>query len=53
MLVHVHINILDNINLADVVNQFVDMKDSRKQTFGHFSQNSNNICKIKLTLRYL
>ena len=39
MLVYVHINILDNINLADVVNQFVDMKDSRKQTYGHFSQN--------------
>ena len=39
MLVYVHINILDNINLADVVNQFVDMKDSRKQTIGHFSQN--------------
>ena len=32
MLVHVH-NILDNTNLADVLNQFLDRKDSRKQTF--------------------
>ena len=39
MLVHVHIDILDNINLADVANQFADRKDSRKQTSGHFSQN--------------
>ena len=30
MLVHVHKNILDNINLADVANEFVDRKDSRK-----------------------
>ena len=39
MLMHVHNNILDNINLADVANQFVDRKDRRKQTFGHLSQN--------------
>ena len=50
MLVHVHINIVDNINLADIANQFVDRKDSRKQTFGHLSQ--NYICENKLTLRY-
>ena len=30
MLVHVHKNILDNINLADVANEFVDRKDSCK-----------------------
>ena len=35
MLVHVHNNILDDINLADVANQFVDRKNSRKQTFRH------------------
>ena len=29
VLVHVHKNILDNINLADVANEFVDSKDSR------------------------
>ena len=40
MLVHVHKNILDNIRLADVANEFVDRKDSRKYTFRHFSQNS-------------
>ena len=39
MLAYIHINILDNINLADIANQFVDMKDNRKQTFEHFSQN--------------
>ena len=27
------------MNLPDVVNQFVDRKDSRKQTFKHISQN--------------
>ena len=50
MLVHVHINIVDNINLADFANQFVERKDNRKQTFGHFSQ--NYIYKIKLTPKY-
>ena len=30
ILVHVHKNILENINLADVANEFVDRKDSRK-----------------------
>ena len=39
MLVHVHINNPDNINLADVANQFVDRKYSRKQTFIYYSQN--------------
>ena len=39
MLVYVQIDILDNTNLADVVNHFVDLKDSRKQTFEHISQN--------------
>ena len=39
MLVHVHNNVLDNINLGDVANQFVDRKDRRKQTFRHLSQN--------------
>ena len=39
MLVHVLNNILDNINLADVANQFVDRQDRRKQTFRHLSQN--------------
>ena len=39
MLMHFHKNILDNINLADDVNQFVDRKDSHKQTVRHFSQN--------------
>ena len=37
ILVHVHGKILDNINLADVLNQFVDRKDSPKQTFRHLS----------------
>ena len=41
MLMHVHKNILDNINLAYVANEFVDRRDSRKQTFGHFSQNDS------------
>ena len=39
MLMHVHKNILDNIILADVTNEFVDRKDNCKQTFRHFSQN--------------
>ena len=51
MLVYVHINVLD-INLTDAPNQFVDMKDSRKQTFGIFLRIIHNICEIKLTLRY-
>ena len=37
MLAHVQNNILDNINLADVANEFVDRKDSRNKTFRHFS----------------
>ena len=41
MLVHVYKNILDNINLAliNVVNEFVNRKDSRKQKFRYFCQN--------------
>ena len=39
MLMHVHKNVLDNINLADVKKYFDDRKESCKQTFGHFSQN--------------
>ena len=39
MLMHVHKNILDNIILADITNEFVDRKESCKQTFRHFSQN--------------
>ena len=39
MLLHVHNNILDNTNLADIANQFVDKKDRYKQTFRHLSQN--------------
>ena len=39
MLMHVHNNILDHINLADAANHFVNRKDSRKQTFRHLSQN--------------
>ena len=37
MLVHFHINILNNISLGDVANQFVDRKHSRREKFGHFS----------------
>ena len=39
MLVHVDNNILDNINLAAVVNQFFDRKERHKQTFRYLSQN--------------
>ena len=39
ILVHVHNNILDNNYLPGVANQFVDRKDSRKQTFRGLSQN--------------
>ena len=34
---HIHTNILDNFNSADAANEFVDRKDSRKQTFRRFS----------------
>ena len=37
ILLHVHENILDNINLAAVANEFVHRKD--KQTFRYFFQN--------------
>ena len=42
MFIHVNKNMLHNINLADVSKDFFffsHRKDSRKQTFGHFSQN--------------
>ena len=38
MLVLFHNNILDKVNLAVVVNHFVNIKDRRKQTFRYFSQ---------------
>ena len=37
ILVYVDNNIWDNINLADVANQFVDRKNSPTQTIRHFS----------------
>ena len=52
LMVHVHKNILDNINLGYVANEFVDGIDSRKQTYRYFLRTIHNICKIKLTLRY-
>ena len=33
LMMHVHMNILDNISLADVAHDSIDRKDSRKQTF--------------------
>ena len=38
MLMHVDNNILDNINVAGVANEFFDRKDRHKQTFRHSSQ---------------
>ena len=53
MLMHLHTNILDNINLADVANEFVNRKDSRKQTFRQFFLKiTHNIRTIKFTLYY-
>ena len=49
MLGHIHKNIPDNINLADVANKFVDREDISKQTFRHFSQNFS-LFKTKLIL---
>ena len=37
MSMHVHKNIENNIYLADVANEFVKRKDSRRQTFKRFS----------------
>ena len=51
MLVHVHNDILDNINLAHVANQFVGRKDGRKQTSDNFLRIIHNICKIQLALK--
>ena len=39
MLMHVNKNIVHDVNLANAANTFVDRRDSRKQTFGHFCQN--------------
>ena len=36
---HVHMNILDNINLADVTRDSVDRKDNHEETLRHFFQN--------------
>ena len=36
MLMHVHMIILDSINLANAMHDSVDRKDSRKQTFRYF-----------------
>ena len=52
LVVHVYKNTLDNINLADAANEFVDSKGSRKQSFGRFLRTIHNICKIKLTPTY-
>ena len=49
ILVHVHKNILDNINLADVVNEFADKKAVNKYS-DIFLRIIHNICNIALTL---
>ena len=46
ILVHVHKNILDNINLADLANEYVN-RNSGKQTSDIFLKINHNICKIK------
>ena len=52
MLMRVQKNILDNINLANVANEFVDRKDSRNKHSDIFLRIIHNICKIKLRVRY-
>ena len=49
ILVHVHKDILDNINLGDVANQFVDKKAANKHS-DIFLRIIHNICKITLKL---
>ena len=51
MLVRVHNNIFDNINLAHVASQFVDREDRRKHSDIYPAIFCYN-CKIKLTTRY-
>ena len=48
LLMHVHINILHNINLADIVDDFVDITDNRKETFRHFLKIIYSMCRNKL-----
>ena len=49
MLTNVHKNILHNINLADIANEFVNRKDSRKHS-DIFLRIIHNECKVKSTL---
>ena len=51
MLVHIHNNILDNINLADVVKiTLLIEKTAANKHSGIFLRIIHNICKVKLTL---
>ena len=50
ILVHVHKNISDNINLADVANEIADKKATNKHS-DIFLRIIHNICNITLTLR--
>ena len=52
ILVYVHNNILDNINLADVANQFVYRKDKRNKHSEIYLKIIYWNCKIKLILKY-
>ena len=52
MLMHVHKNILDNINLTDVVHEFVNKKIAANKQSDIFLRIIHNIYKIKLKLWY-
>ena len=52
ILVHVHKNIMDNTNLADDANEFVDRKTAPNKQSDIFLKITHNICKIMSALRY-
>ena len=50
ILLHVHKNFLDNMNLNDGRNEFVDRKATKQSDI--FVRITHNVCKITITLRY-
>ena len=52
ILVHVHKNIMDNTNLADDANEFVDRKTAPNKQSDIFLRITHNICKIMSARRY-
>ena len=51
MILHVHKDLLDDLNLIDIANKFVGINQRRRNTFGVFTS-SDLLCKERVFVRH-